>query len=111
MSKNVVPIEKRDWRYTFEVAEKLGVTEAYVRELCNIGQRDKANGIVAHKVGKEWRIHSSEINRRLGIAFDGESVKKELYIKDLESKIKSYEIKLETMGNLIQSLTSVLEIR
>lgn len=111
MSKNVVPIEKRDWRYTFEVAEKLGVTEAHVRELCNVGQTNKEDGIVAKKVGKEWRIPVSEISRKLGIAYDEETLKKELYIKDLESKIKSYEIKLETMGSLIQSITSVLGIR
>lgn len=110
MRKSIIPIEKRDWRYTFEVAEKLGVTEAYIRELCNIGQNNKSEGIIAQKVGKEWRIPVSEVNRKLGLEYDEETFKKELYIKDLESKVKAYEIKFQTMGSLIQSLTGLLGI-
>ena len=80
------------WSTVKEAAEKIVVTEAYVREILNKGQYDKSIKLKGTKIGKEWRVSSQSINDFLGINIDEESYKKDLYIKELEGKVLSYEI-------------------
>lgn len=103
MAKMNIPIEKRDWVIGTEFAEATGTTPGYV------GEEIRAGNIKATKCGKTWRIPKTEINRKLGIEINEDSYKKELYIKDLESKIKEYEVKFNTMENLLKSAASVLD--
>lgn len=74
MAKVRLPIEKRDWYYVDEFAELTGNTVQYVRELCNIS--DKEKGVIATKMGKEWRIPKTERDRKLGIEVNEDSYKK-----------------------------------
>ena len=50
----------------------------------------------------------NEVNKYLGIDTDEESYKKELYIKELEGKIKAYEIQFSTVKNLVGTLESLV---
>ncbi|MDU4479721.1 helix-turn-helix domain-containing protein [Clostridium sp.] len=93
-----------------EVAEKLGVTEAYVRELLNRGKIDKTIKLRGTKIGKEWRIDSKSINEYLGIEIDEKEYKKDLYIKELEGKVKALEIKIKSFKTVADSLNQIIGV-
>ena len=78
-----------------EAALRIKVSEANVRQLI------KERKIAASKVGKEWRIPSDEIDRLLGIDTDIEWIKKDIYIKELEGKVKNYEIQFKAFKNIV----------
>lgn len=94
MSKMVLSIK--------EVAERAGISESNVRQLI------RERKITASKLGKEWRIPSDEIDRLLGINSDKEYFKKDIYIKELEGKVKNYEIQLKAFKNIVSSLSNVI---
>lgn len=85
-----------------EAALRTKVSEANVRQLI------KERKIAATKVGKEWRIPSDEIDRLLGINTDVENFKKDIYIKELEGKVKNYEIQFKALKNMVSSLADML---
>lgn len=85
-----------------EFCEKSKMSEAYVRALLRDG---KLEGI---KVGKQWRIPGDEANKFLGIN-DVSSFKRDLYIKDLEGKVKRYELQLSVLKNAIKNLTEIVD--
>lgn len=99
---------KRLYATVKEVAEKLGVTEAYVRELLNRTQYDKSIKLKGTKVGKEWRIDPKSINEYLGIDIDEESYKKDLYIKELEGKVRSLETQILAFKSVASSLNNII---
>lgn len=84
----------RPYKKVPEASQQLGVTNEYVRELLNRAQYDKSIKLKGTKMGKEWSIDPKSINEFLGINVDEESYKKDLYIKELEGKVKVYEIKI-----------------
>lgn len=96
------------WSTVKEAAEKIGVTEAYIREILNRGQCDKSIKLKGTKVGKEWRVNSKSINDFLGINVDEESYKKDLYIMELEGKVKAYEIKIQAFETLAVTLQGLI---
>lgn len=78
-----------------EVSEMIGTTIPYTRELLRRGE------LKGKKVGKEWIIKREEVDKYLGITTNEEELKRELYIKELESKVKHYEFVLEAIkGNM-----------
>lgn len=87
---------------TDEVAEMLGKPRTYISTLIRQGK------IKATKSGKEYLIHRKEVDRYLGIDTDEETYKKELYIKELESKIKTYELQFSTVKNLVGTLENLV---
>lgn len=91
-----------------EAAEKLGVTPEYIRELLNRGQYDKSIKLRGTKIGKEWRIDPKSINEYLGIDADEESYKKDLYIKELEGKVKAFEIQINSFKTVALSLHQLI---
>lgn len=62
----------------------------------------------AVKSGKEYLITLNELHRYLGIETTSESLEKELYIRELESKIKNYEIQLMAIKNCIGMIDKVV---
>lgn len=98
----------REWTTVKEAAEKIGVTEAYVREILNRAQYDKSIKLKGTKVGKEWKVSYKSINDFLGINIDEESYKKDLYIKELEGKVKAYEIKIQAFETVATSLQGLI---
>ncbi|MDU1825429.1 helix-turn-helix domain-containing protein [Clostridium sp.] len=87
---------------TDEVAEMLKKPRSYINNLIRQGK------IKAIKSGKEYLIHLNEVNKYLGIETDEEIYKKELYIKELEGKLKAYEIQFSTVKNLVGTLESLV---
>lgn len=98
----------KGWSTVREAAEKLGVTPEYVREILNRSQHDKSIKLKGTKIGKEWRIISKSINDFLGINVDEESYKKDLYIKELEGKVKSLETQILAFKSIASSLNNVI---
>lgn len=96
------------WSTVKEAAEKIGVTEAYIREILNKGQYDKSIKLKGTKIGKEWRVNSQSINEFLGINIDEESYKKDLYIKELEGKLKSLETQILAFKSVASSLNNII---
>ena len=82
-----------------ETAERLRFTEAHVRKLL----REKK--IKGKKAGRMWLVPLDEVNKFLGIESDAKTKEKDVYIKDLENKVESYEAKF----TLFESLVAVLE--
>lgn len=62
----------------------------------------------AVKSGKEYIVTLNEIHRYLGIETTSEGLEKELYIKELENKIKNYEIQLIAIKNCIGMIDGVI---
>lgn len=62
----------------------------------------------AVKSGKEYIVTLNELHRYLGIETTSEGLEKELYIKELENKIKNYEIQLLTIKNCIGTIDQVI---
>ena len=96
------------WSTVKETAEKVGVTEAYVREILNRAQHDKSIKLKGTKIGKEWKVSYKSINEFLGINVDEESYKKDLYIKELEGKVKTYQMQLEAFKQVAGSLNNII---
>lgn len=86
-----------------EFAAKANLSEDHVRALL---RSEKLKGI---KAGREWRISSSEADSFLGINTAAD-YKRELYIKDLEGKVKSYEVQLCALKNTINSLSEMIKL-
>lgn len=98
----------RNWLTTDETADHLGVTPSYVRELLNRGQYDSSIKLKGTKCGKEWRIDRKSVNDYLGIEIDENNYKKDLYIKELEGKVKLYETKLQAFEVLAVTLQGLV---
>lgn len=98
------------WSTVKEAAEKLGVTPEYVREILNRSQHDKSIKLKGTKIGKEWRVNSQSINDFLGINVDEESYKKDLYIKELEGKVKNLETKIQAFTQVASSLNNIIAL-
>ena len=62
----------------------------------------------AVKTGKEYVVTLKEIHRYLGIETTSESMERELYIKELEGKIKNYEIQIGALKNCISMMQNVI---
>lgn len=78
-----------------EASVKANLTKSHLRQLLREG---KIKGI---KSGKEWRIAREELNKYLGIKTDIQSLEKDIYIKELEGKVRYYQFVLDTVkGNL-----------
>lgn len=99
--------KERDWLTTEEAAERTGHSPAYIREILNRAQYDKSIKLRGTKCGKEWRIDEKSVNEYLGIDINDKDYKKDLYIKELEGKVKAYEVKIkayETLAITLQGL-------
>ena len=70
----------------------------------------RKGNIKAIKSGKEYLIEKREVDRYLGIETNDESLKKDLKIKELEGKIKSYEIQIQAVKGIVGSLESVIDM-
>ena len=62
----------------------------------------------AVKVGKEYVVNMDELYRYLGIETSSQGMQRELYIKELESKIKNYETQINALKNCITMMQSVV---
>jgi len=62
----------------------------------------------AVKTGKEYVVTLNEIHKYLGIETTSEGMERELYIKELESKLKNYEIQISALKNCVSMMQNVM---
>lgn len=88
------------WYSVEEVSKTLGVSKQTIRDKLATKQ------MTGNKVGREWRILKSEVDLILGVS---EKVNdKDIYIKDLESKVTFLTKQIETMKSLITTMAQVV---
>ena len=87
-----------------EFSQKGNITVTYARQLLREG---KIRGV---KLGKEWRVDNKEVDIYLGITTDIEIVRKDMYIKELETKLKNYEMQINTFRNIVGTLGNIVGI-
>lgn len=62
----------------------------------------------AVKCGREYRVTREELNKYLGIEINEESLKRELYIKELEGKVKHLTFILNSVKGNLNNISLVL---
>lgn len=87
-----------------EFSQKANITVTYARQLLREG---KIRGV---KLGKEWIVDNKEVDIYLGITTDIEIVRKDMYIKELETKLKNYEMQINTFRNIVGTLGNIVGI-
>ncbi|AQR98150.1 helix-turn-helix domain-containing protein [Clostridium saccharoperbutylacetonicum] len=85
-----------------EISEKYDIP---VNRLTSAIRQGKLKAV---KSGNEYVVTLSEIHKYLGIETTSESLERELYIKELESKIKNYEILMESIKNCVVMIDNVV---
>lgn len=85
-----------------EIQERYDVP---VNRLTSLIRQGKLKAV---KSGKEYVVTLTEIHRYLGIETTSESLEREIYIKELESKIKNYEIQMKTLKNCLSMMENVV---
>ena len=90
----------REWYSVSEVAEILGVSKQTVREMLITKE------LPGTKVGREWRILKKSVQSVLGISEN--TNEKDLYIKELEAKVKYLTLQNEAFKNIANSLIKVI---
>ncbi|OOM16751.1 hypothetical protein [Clostridium saccharobutylicum] len=70
----------------------------------------KRKELIAEKHGRRYLVNRKALNTWLGFENNEEEYKKDLYIKELENKIKGYQIQFETFKGLLKTLANVADI-
>lgn len=84
------------------------ISEKYNIPVTRLTLAVRQGKLKAVKSGKEYIVTLNEIHRYLGIETTSEGLEKELYIKELESRIKSYEIQLMAIKNCVGMIDKVI---
>ncbi|MCF0149658.1 MAG: helix-turn-helix domain-containing protein [Clostridium sp.] len=92
---------EKSWYSVEEASALLGVSKQTVRE------KLLTKEIKGNKVGREWRILKSSINNLLGI--DNKEDERDIYIKELEEKIKYLTLQIETFKDVAKALVKVIK--
>lgn len=85
-----------------EISEKYDIP---VNRLTLLIRQGKLKAV---KSGNEYVVTLTEIHRYLGIETTSESLEREIYIKELESRIKNYEIQLNAIKNCVTMIDNVV---
>ncbi|WP_346894042.1 helix-turn-helix domain-containing protein [Clostridium sp. UBA871] len=94
----------RELLKTDEVAAELGKPRTFITNQIRQGK------LKAVKTGKEYLVSREDLNSYLGIETNEEGYKKDLYIKELEGKLKAYEVQFNTVKGLIGTLGNLINI-
>lgn len=84
------------------------ISEKYDIPVTRLTLAIRQGKLKAVKSGKEYVVTLTEIHKYLGIETTSESLERELYIKELESKIKNYEILMESIKNCVSMMDNVI---
>ena len=84
------------------------ISEKYDIPVARLTLAIRSGKIKAVKSGKEYVVTPSEIHKYLGIETTSEGIQKELYIKELENKIKIYEAKINMLKNCIDMMQDLV---
>lgn len=84
------------------------ISEKYNIPVTRLTLAIRQGKLKAVKSGKEYIVTLNEMHKYLGIETTSESLERELYIKELESKIKNYEIQMSALKNCISMMGNVV---
>ena len=84
------------------------ISEKYNIPVTRLTLAVRQGKLKAVKSGKEYIVTLNEVHRYLGIETTCESLEKELYIRELESRVKNYEIQLMAIKNCIGMIDKVV---
>lgn len=88
---------------TIEVAAELKKSRQFVQ-----GEIRKKK-LRAVKVGREFKVSRKDLNLYMGVDNSTEQLKQEIYIKELEAKVKHLEFVLNAVRSNLQNLSDVVE--
>ncbi|MBS6601536.1 MAG: helix-turn-helix domain-containing protein [Clostridium sp.] len=94
---------KTDLLGTDEVAAELKKSRQFVQ-----GEIRKKK-LKAVKVGREFKVSRKDLNLYMGVDNSLEQLKQEIYIKELEAKVKHLEFVLNAVRSNLQNLSDVVE--
>lgn len=94
---------KTDLLGTDEVAAELKKSRQFVQ-----GEIRKKK-LKAVKVGREFKVSRKDLNLYMGVDSSLEQLKQEIYIKELEAKVKHLEFVLNAVRSNLQNLSDVVE--
>lgn len=94
---------KTDLLGTDEVAAELKKSRQFVQ-----GEIRKKK-LKAVKVGREFKVSRKDLNLYMGVDNSLEQLKQEIYIKELEAKVKHLEFVLNSVRSNLQNLSDVVE--
>lgn len=86
------------------------ISEKYDIPVTRLTLAIRQGKLKAVKSGKEYIVTLNEIHKYLGIETSSESLERELYIKELESRIKNYEIQMGSLRNCIIMMENVVKL-
>lgn len=88
---------------TIEVAAELNKSRQFVQ-----GEIRKKK-LKAVKVGREFKVSRKDLNLYMGVDNTTEQLKQEIYIKELEAKVKHLEFVLNAVRSNLQNLSDVVD--
>lgn len=88
----------------FQVSEEVGLP------LSTIQKHVREGKLKAKKNGREYLVTREDLNLYLGIESNEDSLKKDLEIANLKSKVKTYEYQLKTIKTMISNLDNIIGI-
>ena len=94
---------KTDLLGTDEVAAELKKSRQFIQ-----GEIRKKK-LKAVKVGREFKVSRKDLNLYMGVDNSLEQLKQEIYIKELEAKVKHLEFVLNAVRSNLQNLSDVVE--
>lgn len=97
-------ISKMEFLRTDEAADELGKPRNFISAEIRKGR------LKAVKSGKEYLISRKDLNSYLGIESNDESLRKDLIIKELQAKIKNYEVKINTFKGMLSTMESIMQV-
>ncbi len=84
------------------------ISEKYNIPITRLTLAIRQGKLKAVKSGKEYIVTIDAINNYLGIETTSQGMERELYIKELEGKLKNYEIQIGALKNCISMMQNVI---
>ncbi|KAI3350114.1 DNA-binding protein [Clostridium botulinum] len=84
------------------------ISEKYDIPVTRLTLAIRQGKLKAVKSGKEYIVTINAIHEYLGIETTSQGMERELYIKQLESQIKNYEIQITALKNCVGMMQNVI---
>lgn len=95
-------VARKYMREVEELSSLSGISENLIR------YRLRENIYKGERVGKRWMIPEAEFNRILGVDKGSSDFNKEMRMRELESRNKELEMKLNTLNTLLSTASNII---